>query len=261
MKRKFYIIGHNPNTVHDAYACLRLGANAIEPDVHYDEPTKSFYVNHDSGNPADYPSLKSYLNDLGNLIRSGSIKNLALIAFDLKPPYKYDIMDLYKVIRKEFSDEFNNIPMLTTVGDPLAMPFLDGVKGNQKPFEAVGVDEGAAPATVYGHFCTLGINYTYGAGLTDLLWRGFYDVYSEWVKEAIRFRGIAGGLKMTYGWVIDDEGFMKNYLDMGADGLITGNIPLLSNLIKTTYAEGYDLAKPGDNPFADNAPPVHTPNT
>ncbi|GEM_PF-4873625 len=44
MKRKFYIIGHNPNTVHDAYACLMQGANAIEPDVHYDA-SKAFYVN------------------------------------------------------------------------------------------------------------------------------------------------------------------------------------------------------------------------
>ncbi|MDP4200852.1 MAG: hypothetical protein Q8922_10385 [Bacteroidota bacterium] len=256
MKRKFYIIGHNPNTSYEAYECLAQGANAIEPDVHYDAPSATFYVSHSSGDPEDYPLLKQYLNDLGDLIRDGSIPNLALAAFDLKPPYAYDIKDLYKLIRNEFAYEFSDIPILTTIGEPSAMAFLDGVRGDQRPNEAVGVDEGVAPTRVYEHFRTLGINYTYGAGLTNLLWRGFYDAYADWVREAIRFRGIAGGLKMTYAWVIDNESYMRDYLDMGADGIITEDIPLISQLIGSTYADGYELAARGDNPFADNMPAI-----
>jgi len=36
--RPFYIVGHNPNTVHDAEVALQAGANALEPDVTVAEP-------------------------------------------------------------------------------------------------------------------------------------------------------------------------------------------------------------------------------
>jgi hypothetical protein len=33
--RKFYMIDFNSNSVHKAAKCLKAGANALEPDVHY----------------------------------------------------------------------------------------------------------------------------------------------------------------------------------------------------------------------------------
>jgi len=42
MPRKFYLIAHNPNKVDEAVACLRGGANALEPDVYFENG--DFYV-------------------------------------------------------------------------------------------------------------------------------------------------------------------------------------------------------------------------
>ncbi|MGD1149123.1 MAG: hypothetical protein ABR961_14375 [Thermoanaerobaculaceae bacterium] len=42
--RKFYLIGHNPNSVGEAIRCLEAGANALEPDVCWDADDRAFYV-------------------------------------------------------------------------------------------------------------------------------------------------------------------------------------------------------------------------
>lgn len=42
MKRKFYIIAHNPNSVIDSLQALKDGANSLEPDVHCID--NKFYV-------------------------------------------------------------------------------------------------------------------------------------------------------------------------------------------------------------------------
>ena len=40
--RPFYVVGHNPNTIHDVLAALDAGANAVEPDinVYHDRPNE-----------------------------------------------------------------------------------------------------------------------------------------------------------------------------------------------------------------------------
>src|SRR4051812_30827000 len=115
-KQPFYIIGHNPNKEIEFKQYLIDGANALEPDIHYHPQKHIFYVSHDSDDDlknsltlSDYFSkLKTFLID-----PKSNIKNeLALISFDLKPPYTYDLMMLYSIIRSEFSKYFPKIAIL-----------------------------------------------------------------------------------------------------------------------------------------------------
>jgi hypothetical protein len=49
-KQKFYIIGHNPNTLEHARGYLEAGANALEPDVCFSAKSSHpdhYYVSHD----------------------------------------------------------------------------------------------------------------------------------------------------------------------------------------------------------------------
>ena len=153
MPRKFYLIGHNPNSVQEAIAYLQAGANALEPDVCYDQGTNSFYV-HDE--VVDFlpnwlysgPTLTSYLDDLVQALRGNPSLQLALLSFDLKSPYSYDInAQLYDTLRTHFSQFFPKVSILTTVGKSNGMNFLAQVSP-QHPNEAVGVDGGASPDDV-----------------------------------------------------------------------------------------------------------------
>jgi hypothetical protein len=46
-RRKFYIIGHNPDTLGEAADFMRAGANALEPDICFDAAKPGqFFVSH-----------------------------------------------------------------------------------------------------------------------------------------------------------------------------------------------------------------------
>jgi hypothetical protein len=253
MSRKFYLIGHNPNNVQDAVAYLQAGANALEPDVCYDKGSKTFYI-HDE--LIDFlpnwlysgPKLTSYLDDLVKALQGNQSFQLALIAFDLKTPYSYDInAQLYNIIRTHFSQFYPKVSILTTVGSSKGMSFMSQVSP-QYPNEAVGVDEGTSPDDVQAFFQLRGLHFTYANGTT------FTPV--TWVKgdiaHAIQLRDQArgGSFKLVYVWTVISSSHMQFYLDMGVDGMITGNVALLSSLLKTKYVNQYVLATQDDFPFA-----------
>src|SRR5206468_10435427 len=82
IRRPFYIIGHNPNTLEEAGEYLQLGANALEPDIIIKD--NQFYVSH--SHPLFYKdvlTLDAYLEGLKKLISEHDY-NLALVIFDMK---------------------------------------------------------------------------------------------------------------------------------------------------------------------------------
>lgn len=78
--RKFYIIGHNPNSVHEAVKCLKAGANALEPDVHYlpEYDEKFFVYDLATENPKNHTLKFVYC------WTENSVKSLSEIIFDLR---------------------------------------------------------------------------------------------------------------------------------------------------------------------------------
>lgn len=241
MAKNFYIIGHNPNTIEEAHEFLSNGANSIEPDIcfHPDKPQK-FYVHEDIEQIPDfiedmfrteYISLKDYLNDLKKLLRENPQHDLKLIAFDLKPDYNYDINELYKIIRDEFSEEFPRVKILTTVSTAKAKDFLAGLK-SQRPNEAVGIDEDAEPIEVNDYFKERGMNHNFGSGSS--FYSPVREKYIEHIKTALELRD-NGGFKMVHAWCVNDEEDMKIYLDIERpiDAILTDEPAKLKALIQS----------------------------
>jgi hypothetical protein len=87
-RRLSYCIGHNPNTTRDVLFALRLGANAIEPDLNIREESGRLVIAHGPklrgpGYDSD-PDLIQFLQDLRTM--AVDYPQLALVVFDMKPP-------------------------------------------------------------------------------------------------------------------------------------------------------------------------------
>lgn len=237
--KNFYIIGHNPNTLEEVSNFLKNGANAIEPDIcyHADKPEK-FYVHEDIDFipdavedffRTDYISLKEYLTELKKLLNDNPHYDLKLIAFDLKPAYEYDINELYKVIRENFSDDYPKVKIITTVSTPEAMEFLSKVSG-QRSNEAIGVDEHAEPEEVYNFFKNKNLNCTFAAGSS--FFSPGREKFTERISRALDMRE-NNCFNFVHVWCINDEEDMKTYLDMDKpiDAILTDEPVKLKELI------------------------------
>lgn len=250
MAKNFYIIGHNPNTIEEVQQYLSNGANSIEPDIcyHKDLPEK-FYVHEDIEQIPDfiedifrseYISLKDYLIELKNLLKKNPEHDLKLIAFDLKPAYDYDINELYKLIRDNFSDEFPDVKILTTVSTAKAVDFLAGQK-SQRANEAVGVDEDAEPEEVNNYFKERGMNHNFGSGSS--FFSPVREKYVEHIKTALYLRE-NGGFKFVHAWCVNDDDDMRVYLnlELPIDGILTDEPAKLKQLIESPeYSSKFTL--------------------
>lgn len=265
MKRKFFILGHNPNTIDDAVAFLANGANALEPDIcyHPDAPEK-FFV-YDSDNPLDRPPLVNlknrvltdYLDNLVGQLRAHPEYNLAMIAFDLKPHFHnddatltYDVNELYKIIRSRFSAFFPDVAIVTTVGHVDGMDFLKGAK--LLPNEGIGIDDGATPGEANDFFKPLGMPFTYANGTSSPIGSTTSKQHLQKISDAVMMRDKGGNFSMVYVWTVTSQHSMQTYLDHDVDGILTNknDVKELVDLITNSYSQNFEIARAGYNPFA-----------
>lgn len=257
MPRPFYLIGHNPNSVDAAARCLEAGANALEPDVCYEPKEDTFYVHERIPLVPTWIlrlfrkhlTLQQYLAGLKTyLAQSGRESQLALIAFDLKPPYDYDVNTLGAVVHANFGVHFPKVAILATVSDPGAMAWLANLAPNETP-RAVGVDDNATPEEVDAFLRTRPVRYTYANGTSVPLLPT--TCYLGDIRKAVTLRasGSAQGFRLVYAWTVNSERSMRAFLDSDVDGLITDRIERLRDLLQTKYAATYALATADHNPF------------
>lgn len=255
MARPFYVIGHNPNSVRRAIRCLEEGANALEPDVCYELGT--FYVHEKIPLVPGWLArlfrrsltLAAYLRGLGEHLKQNRIgSQLALIAFDLKPPYTYDLSALESVIHDGFSCDFPHVAILTTASDRTAAAWL-GRFVRRIGRRAVGVDEHWSAAEANEGLMSGALDYTYANGTSVPLCPT--TRYLTDVRDAVALRaaGSARGFSLIYAWTVNAESSMAAFLDSDVDGLITDEIPRLRSLLEERYATTYVLATADDDPF------------
>jgi hypothetical protein len=177
-----------------------------------------------------------------------SDSQLALIAFDLKPPYVYNINTLEAVVQANFSASFPGVSVLTTISDPAHMSFLAKVS-LQSPKRAVGVDEYSSADEVNTFFRSGPLPYTYANGTSAPLLSTTH--YLPHIQRAITLRngGTSPGLRLVYAWTVNSESSMTAFLDIEVDGLITDKIEQLRDLLGSKYAGKYQLATAQDQPF------------
>jgi hypothetical protein len=257
MPRRFYLTGHNPNSVAAAVRCLEAGANALEPDVCYEPRRDTFYVHERIPLIPDWIlrlfrrqlTLQRYLAGLKTyLAESGRGTQLALIAFDLKPPYTYDLNRLQALVQAGIGAAFPGTAILATVSSPDAMPWLASLAPNGAR-RGVGVDEHSTPEEVNDFFRGRPARYTYANGTSVPLVPT--TCYFRYVRAAISLRanGPGPGFRLVYAWTVNSRRSMIAFLDGDVDGLITDRIERLGDLLRTEYGDRYALATAGDDPF------------
>jgi glycerophosphoryl diester phosphodiesterase len=246
MPRKFYVIDHNTNRLPEAHRAIEHGANAIQPDIHYHTSDKRFYVYH--YNPLLTTELEKYLEILSLRLTNDPSMNLALVSFDLKPPYDYKIGALYEVIRRYFSEAHPDVLIQTTGNNDKAHTLFMDAAGDQRPNELVGIDENAPVSDVESWFTPLGLRYSYAAGSS--VFSSFDHIAS--VQAGLERRDRNNGLKMVYAWTVNSHENMKAFLDLepAIDGIMTDDLKGLRELLShDEYRGKFELAQRGDNPF------------
>jgi hypothetical protein len=256
VKRKFYIIGHNPNTVRNAIRCLKEGANAIEPDIRYHpQYDGKFFVYDLATLNRRQHTLKDYLSGLAAALNYENL-NLALLAFDLKHFRSKNMESDSLVYMKEFFDQLNEyffktyapVPLLLTVGKPSGKTLLRAAIPYLKPNQAVGVDEGDTAHNVAYYFTRQETPFSFADGTSSPFASPLK--FKSSIKEALDLKQICNELKLVYTWTANTEKTMRYFMDMGVDGMITGRVARLKYLVKYEYQDTIELATAAHNPFA-----------
>lgn len=261
-KQKFYIIGHNPNTLREAEEFLRAGANALEPDICYDATKpERFFVSHGTiGSNKFIPenSLVTYLTGLREMLAKADNRfNLSLIAFDTKTP-AFDINDFLRIVFDSFSSHpvCSDVAILVTVGSLSDISFLNAYDRTRE-WVGVGIDEENSPRDVEAAFRAGGQRaFTYANGnLIPTIKFGLFK--SIMTAKAAQAASGDGGFKLIYAWVLNRDAYIRSYMDLHIDGMIVdvGTVPHLLEILSEDYfATRYELARRGYNPFTAHAP-------
>lgn len=241
MKRKFYLIGHNPDTLEDALEQLQAGANALGPDVHYDEESGQFLVYHLVPSPFGDISLQDYLIGLKKILQENNSLNLRLLAFDLKPDYSYKLSGLQEFIFEHFSKEYPEVVIVTTINDPAESAFFDSTSTAMPANYLIGIDEDTSAEDAHQLLRHRKVGYIYGNGISAPL----VDTtnYADEIQKAILMRNDGHSFKLVYVWTVNAEASMRTYLDMDIDGIITDDVAQLKALLQEPeYRDKYELA-------------------
>ena len=248
LKKPFYILGHNPNSLEEAKDFLDSGANALEPDVVHAEGR--YYISHlPKVSYSDTPTLEEYLAGLRTMLIENQY-NLALIVWDIKDT-DFDPTHFMSVVKANFSGGVcEGVTMLITHSDDHA--FLNRYRGDY-PNVGVGVDESdVPPAELQDIFLAAGQQrFTYADGITTFLAKP--GVYLN-ITHALRTRFLRNkrSFSLVYTWVLSLEGSMRKYLDTYIDAIMVDAVTvpkLLAILASPPYNEVYSLARNGYNPF------------
>lgn len=241
MKRKFYLIGHNPDTLEEAQEQLQAGANALGPDVHYDEESGQFQVYHLVPSPFGDITLQDYLSGLKMLLHENSSYRLSLLAFDLKPDYNYKLSDLQAFIFEHFSKDYPAVTIITTINDPAQAAFFESASAGMPANYLIGIDEDSSAEEAHQLLNDKGIAFIYGNGISAPL----IDTtnYAGEIQKAIQLRNAGNSFKLVYAWTVNAEASMRTYLDMDIDGIITDDVAQLKALLQQPeYVIRYELA-------------------
>jgi len=247
--RNFFIIGHNPNTISDAVNYLSAGANALEPDIHF--VNGAYYMG--EGTTSTDLSLVDYLTGLVTALQTNPALTPVLIMFDTKNSTG-NIQSLFDCIQTNFSTLYPDTAIMVTrsqvQGDEFNFFAPGAGAATLSPNRALGIDEHTEPEYVDSFFKTLNtLNYTYADGISILapLLAGFFKPR---IERAVAMRDAGNSFKFVYSWTLDSTGDITEFLDLNPDGLITDSPAALKEILTTQYADKYELAPLGYNPFA-----------
>jgi hypothetical protein len=233
--RPFYCMAHNPNIVNatkdEVDISLKLGANALGPDVNKSSDSGKLVISHGGllglsmGSDSD-PDLISYLQHLHDLAVSNP--QLALVAFDCKPPAHSpdNGHDLLMAIRTHLTHDLP-LDIVISVPSLAGVSMFDRIHDILGPREAIAIDEENDANKVAQYFkdirATSHAVYGNGSTVQDPL---LVPNFRHSLELAVGVHAGQDGLQSVYGWTTDEADKQKEFIRIGVDGV-------MSNLYKT----------------------------
>lgn len=248
-KRPFYLIAHRCNDVAKAVSKIKDGANAVECDIQHSRGY--FYVNHDH---ATGTRLPAYLDGLrSKLLSDSSLSRFSLLILDCKD-VDFDINILLGQARDFLTEAVPGVLVLVSVASYANRSFFDGVVLATR--EGVAIDEDGDPGRVQTYFESKKVpRYGYANG-----------VFVGGVKPSV-FHSISQGLgkkvaddsfKLVYTWTLGAQSSMRDYLDLGVDGILVDDVEALVDVLtELPYRNTLLLAGREHNPFTAPRMPTY----
>ena len=259
-ERPFYGIAHNPDSVDRLRKAVADGANALEPDLRHTGDDTSIAADQD-GNLAvteegilggastanGQATLGSYLRELT------AIAPRKLVIWDTKPGDDHDYAGVAESVKRasaregyDLSKSVFNVSTAKMTG--LYAPFADNAAigrcfdGIFTQVHSHTADEWMGP--VRANRLTF-----QGLGVTPQL-----QVTEKWsvpISVYVRAREQEDYPNKIYFWTVNDGAAMRRILDLGIDGLITDDLPLLRSILtEEPYASMYRYATDDDDHLA-----------
>lgn len=254
IKRKFYAIGHNPNTIEEADAFLRAGYNALGPDVSYTDG--EYYISHGTLPRAQRESknLVKYLTGLRELVVVNNY-NLALIAFDIKDPV-FNINEFTEIVKMHYLSfgVCAKTKIVITTAHIKDVAFVTAYNGNLENV-LVGIDEHNNASEAMAALQGIG-RTVYANGITGPLTKPnlFYSI-----SEGVYLKAKRQCFKLVYIWVLAAPKSIAAYLHLGVDGIFTDlkDTSILLNILnEPAFDARYELAN-----VTEPELPLNTPTT
>ena len=258
MPRPFYIIGHNTNNLNDVLACLRSGANAIEPDLYFKD--QEYYMNEvvpiisKIFPPKKGPKLKDFFTDLKNALIADPSLNLAMILIDTKNIDQYNINDLFALVRQYFSNFFPQVYIGVTAGDKKYLPSFDDFIA-ETDHEIIGIDGLCTADEAHQYFNTRGIKYSYASGTGVPILDTTADRYKHQIIRAIQRRDHPANLwlKWVYVYTVNNANSIREYLRLNVDAINSDHVARVKSILaEDEFKDMYELVKvegPTTNPI------------
>jgi len=260
VKRPFYVIGHNRNTLEEVDVSLADGCNAIECDIQINASGTDLCVNHDrpafdTPNPAlpNLPVANPLVPYLQGLRQRLAGHNLAFLLFDVKIGDRPEFAaKLLSAIRTHLTHG-THLPILITVAKFAQRSFFDSILGDLGPREGIGIDEENLPLMVSSHFQKKGVvNQAYGNGIMPLA--PGPNVRPS-MEEAVYLKAAKGQIKFVYSWTFEAKSSMREQLFIGVDGMIVDDVGAMLEVLKEEpFAGTVRLGTREDNPFVPTVP-------
>ena len=250
MIKPIYVIGHNPNTIEDVHNYLRLGANAIEPDINLVSGTNNLCVSHDSGD-ANTISLDHYMAQLNQLLVL--YPNLSLIYLDCKPSVLGMGKEILQSVRSNLVGA--NLKIVISVAKIQdAQQMFPAIVGDLKENEYLLIDEENDPMMVHEFFKSINaprFGYGNGDSVPLLPTTIFFPHIEGSINQACMLR-TQKELNFVFTWTFNSTYNQEFFLKTGVNGIIVDYngfpcMPGLSNILNIIRNDSeYKLATKSD---------------
>ncbi len=253
MSKPIYVIGHNPNTIEEVYKYLRLGANAIEPDINIISGTNTLCVSHDPGD-ANTVSLDQYMSQLNQLLVL--YPNLSLLYLDCKPTVLGMGKEILQSIRSNLlvGNGVNLKIVMSVAKLQEAQQMFPSIVADLRDNEYLLIDEENDPKAVSDFFKSIGaarFGYGNGDSVPLLPTTVFFPHIEGSINQACLLR-TQKDLGFVFTWTFNSTQNQDFFLKAGVDGIVVDYngfpcVPGLSNILNLIRnSSQYRLATQSD---------------